>query len=369
MKIAYLSSSYVPSRRASSIQVMKMCSAFARAGHEVCLVTKRCRERMEPAVDDDFSFYGVEPRFEITKIARPARRGGGLGYAAGLYRFLRARRDRFSLVYCRELSGAWLSTRLALPTVLEVHEPMPGPISRRLLRSVLASSSCVRLVAISEALAEHLGSSYDVGNRCMVAHDGADPGEEPRSRAAGGRIRIGYAGHLYPGKGLEILLPLARQLDECDFVVLGGARDALEALRAGGLPKNLQLLGFVPPGEVAARYRDLDILVMPYQTRVAVAGGRSDAGRWMSPLKMFEYMAAGKPIVSSDLPVLREILRHGENAVLVPPDDPGAWARAIRSLSGDADRRRRLGATARDELLRGYTWDVRSRRVLAGLSV
>jgi len=85
----------------------------------------------------------------------------------------------------------------------------------------------------------------------------------------------------------------------------------------------------------------------------------------MSPLKIVEDMAAGKAIVASDLPVLKEFLRDGSNAVLAPASDEGAWAKRIRGLRADPEARRRIGAQARREFLEAYTWDHRARRVLA----
>ena len=85
----------------------------------------------------------------------------------------------------------------------------------------------------------------------------------------------------------------------------------------------------------------------------------------MSPLKIFESMAARKPIVCSDLPVLREILRHKETGWLAPPDDPEGWVSALRTLERDEGLRRALGDRAREELVREYTWDHRVQRLLS----
>ena len=87
----------------------------------------------------------------------------------------------------------------------------------------------------------------------------------------------------------------------------------------------------------------------------------------MSPLKVFEYMAAGKPILASDIPALREILRDGETALLLPPGEPEAWAAAARALLRDPGRAAALGARARAAFLAEYTWDARAARILAHL--
>jgi len=375
-RIVFVSSSYVPSRRASSVQVMKMCAAFSRQGHHVTLLSKACKQRQESTVRDPFDFYGVAADFEIEELPRPPWPGGGAVYALALYLFLRRNRHRLSLAYCRDTIGCWLATRLRIPAILEVHEPAPGPLRRQLVRSVLRSPSLLHLVAISRALKdEYLHTFPDFpAMRVVIAADGADPlPQDPQAERSmpsplesATSLRIGYVGQLYPGKGLEIIIPLATALPDHEFHVLGGQDERLRSVTASRLPQNLILHGFIPPGDLGAYYPRFDIVLMPYQPRVEVASGGSDVGRWMSPLKMFEYMAAGKAIVSSDLPVLREVLSDGRNALLVPPTDLDAWIRAIRRLAKDATFRALLGARARHDLEEFYTWALRATKVLAG---
>lgn len=406
MNVLYLSLSYVPSRRASGVHVMKMCAALARAGHRVELVTKRCPEREEPGVADPFAFYGVEPSFRLTGVRRPDARGGGLVYALGLLRLLRARRGEVDLVYARDPAGAWMAARLGLPLVFEAHRPPGGRLARRLHRGLFAAPSFRRLVVISNALAERFAAAglLPEGDRAVVAHDAADPPldgsgateppaagaalwaaspePEPATPPAGGSLataggssaarppgppRLGYVGHLYPGRGVELLAVLAGRLPDCELHVIGGSPADLARWQSAGAPANLILHGFVPPAELPARTRGFDVLLMPYQRRVAVASGRRYDSGWFSPMKLFEYMAAGRAIVSSDLPVLREVLRNGDTALLVPPDDLDAWERAVRRLLADPAERARLGRAARADLLAHHTWDARARRVLDGL--
>lgn len=371
MRILYLSGSYVPSRRADSIQVVATCAAFVRRGHSVRLVCKRTPARLEPGVDDVFAFYGVEDRFELLPLARPAWRGGGLVFAWAMRRLL-ARPPAPDLVYCRDPLGAHAAARRGLPFVFEAHVPPFGRVAARRLRRALAAPSCRRLIVISRALESHYRERghAPAGLQVIVAPDAAEAvaaGSSTPSRPAGARPAIGYVGHLYPGKGIERVLELAQAVAEADFHLLGGEEDALAALRSRELPSNVRLHGFVPPAQLPVRYRALDVTLLPYDRSVRGASGRSELGAWMSPMKLFEAMAAGKAILASDLPVLREVLEDGRNALLVPPEDLEGWVAALRRLLTDPDLRDRLGATARADHARSYTWDARARRVLDGL--
>jgi glycosyltransferase involved in cell wall biosynthesis len=353
---------------------MKMCAALARHGHDVELVSKRCAGRSEPGVADDFSFYGVEPGFRVTKVSRPDGLGGGLVYALGVAWLVWRRRGLTDLFYCRDLWGAWVAAALGLPVVFEAHGPPAGAMSRRLFRGLVRGRSFRRLVVISQALRELVAEMSLTPPRAhtVVAHDAADPAPEGAPPMAGGirsrRFRAGYVGHLFPGRGIELIAELARRMPAVEFVVVGGRERELGEWRSREHPANLVFRGFLPPGQVRTVFPEFDCLLMPYQRVVGVQSGRADTARYMSPLKLFEFMSTGLPIVASDLPVLREVLRDAENALLVPPDDAGAWERAIQRVKHDEGFAAALGACALREFLGGYTWDARSRLVLGGLA-
>lgn len=377
MRILYLTGSYFPSRRASSIQVTRMAGAFAHDGHDVTVIGKRSRSRTEKGVEDVFAYYGVPSVFRLLPLARPAFKGGGLLFRSAVQRFLRREGGTFDLLYCREPVSGEAAARLGLPLLFEAHVPPADGRAFRRLRSTLAAPGCLRLVTISEALLRHLRESDLVPESlsCVVAHDGAEralPSAEtpPGDRTLQGRpgARIGYLGQLYPGKGADLVVALAAALPELTFHLVGGDRSAVEALGKGSPPSNLIAHGFVPPAGVPALLQELDIVLLPYGTTVHGATGLSDLAPWMSPLKMFEAMAAGKAIVASDLPVLREVLEHRQTAWLVPPGHIADWVEALRTLSGDMALRESLGRRARTTFETGYTWETRARRVLDGLA-
>lgn len=368
MRILYLSLSYVPSRRASSVQVMKMCAALARQGHEVVLVVKTGPAAEAAKAADDFAFYGVEPSFRIEKLPRPARKGGGAIYAAAMARRLAALRRWADLVYCRDPVGGAAASLLRMPIVFEAHGLPGNRLQRAMWRQMIGSRGFVAMVTISDALRRDVRAEglLPDGIDCIVAHDAADvPVREPSATRTTGRPHIGYVGNLYKGRGIELLLDVARRMPEADFDVVGGSDGDIARWKAASPPENLHFHGFHPHARLHEFYDRFDLVVMPHSREGVVgASGASDISRWTSPMKMFEYMGSGVPMVASDLPVLQEVLRHGENALIARSDDVDDWIEKIRALIADPPLRARLAANAQQELNRHYTWDARARHVI-----
>ncbi|MEK8143060.1 glycosyltransferase family 4 protein [Streptomyces sp. M10(2022)] len=119
-------------------------------------------------------------------------------------------------------------------------------------------------------------------------------------------------------------------------------------------------------GRAGEYYARFDVVLAPTSAR-CTSGEAGETGRWASPMKVFEYMSHGCPMIASDLPVLREVLQDRVNCLLRPPEDPDAWAGALDELITDTALRRRLGAEGRRQVLERYTWRRRADVVLAGL--
>ena len=105
-------------------------------------------------------------------------------------------------------------------------------------------------------------------------------------------------------------------------------------------------------------------MLAPYEKSVSVAGDAGETATFMSPLKIFEYMSWSKAILCSDLPVLREVLADGANAILIPPDNLGAWRDALARLIREPETRLGLGRAARRDFIARHTWRRRARFVL-----
>ena len=370
-RIAYFSGSKIPSRAANGVHVMRMCAAFARAGHEVVLAAIQ-GDRVVGG--DDFETYGVAPRFRIVKHAM---------FSQGLVSRLRYARAaptlvrqviKPDLVYGRHLLSLSVAARWGVPVFFEAHQA-PTRLERLVERRLFRRPNFARLVVISEALGDEYRRCHPglPAQRILVAPDAADLPDSTDLDAAvslrrAGRLQVGYVGHLYPGKGMEMVAALARHMPDVDFHVVGGTEADLARWRAGsnGNGSNLVFHGHVSAVRTEAYRRAVDVLLAPYQALVRSAGGRAEIGRWMSPLKIFEYMGSGRAMIVSDLPVLREIVTDGVTALLVRPDDVDAWVGAVERLR-DPTLRQELGGRARAQLVARHTWAGRAADVLAGL--
>lgn len=370
MRIAYVAASPIPSSVASSVQVVKMCQGMARLGHEVILLAPD-RAEIRRDVADVPAFYGVDPCFEFRRASWPSA-SGRLYYLSAAALAWAARKARPDLVYGRFPEATAASADLGLPVIFETHLPVRSGGLRGLLhRRLLGHRHLRRIVVISNALKREYVRRYGAREDLLaVVPDAADDPGEAVARRLGPpeRLQVGYIGNLYPGKGVETVLALAVACPWADFHVVGGEPEQVRtwAERASGLA-NFRLHGYVPHGQTD-RYRlACDVLLAPYHRRVGTHGG-GEAGQWMSPLKLFEYMATGRAIVVSDLPVLREVVRDGVDTIMCEPENTVAWSDALCRLAADPGLRTRLGRAARAEFLRAHTWVARARAALEGVA-
>lgn len=368
MNIVYLHGAPVPSRAASTVQVMKMCDAFAALGHRVTLFAPRA-SAAEAAGGDVHARYGVRSGFAFESMIFPARFPWGLAMA--LQMAWQARRLRPDVVYARHAVAAYACAIARLTVIFEAHRPAAHlkRSERWALRRLVQHPRLRTLVAISGALRAQFANDWP-GPRApmLVAHDGADPARaapaEHASRAGAG-MQVGYIGNLFPGRGVDLVIDLARRCPEAVFHIVGGADADLAYWRPRAALQNLHLHGYLPHPEAQKMLQDFDVVLAPYGERVAVHGDPSaDISAYFSPLKLFEYMAAGKPIVCSDVAVLQEVVEPERTALVCRRDDAEDWACALRRLAAEPELRRRLGAAAREEFTRRYTWEARARHVL-----
>jgi glycosyltransferase involved in cell wall biosynthesis len=279
------------------------------------------------------------------------------------------------LFYARQVYCLAAVARLRVPMVFEAHTPPVNILQKHVEGWIYRQAHFTRLVVVSDALRREYQRLFPwlPDMRVTVAHDAAQPftpAPPPTSLAAlwPGRpncLQVGYVGHLYQGRGIGLITSLAKMLPDMDFHLVGGMERDINRWESACAEPNLHFHGFVAPQQLASYYARFDLVLAPYQQRVLGVGGKKETSRWMSPLKVFESMAAGKALVCSDHPVLHEVLTHGVNAWLVPASDPDAWRLALETLRDSTELREFLGRNAHADFLAHYTWEKRAEKVLA----
>jgi glycosyltransferase involved in cell wall biosynthesis len=383
VRILYYADIRLPLERANGIQTMETCHALALSGHEVTLIV---RPDTHAPRRDPYEYYGL-PRTAGLTIEQapvwgpePARRLGYLSFTLG-----RAMgRSRADVLFTRDLGVAAMLAQVPLPLrppfVYESHGYAPEvaaelprliatarPASGRKLKRLAAREALVwnaaaGYVTITGALAEFLTGLLGPRENLAVVPDGVRlPAERRWTPRPPDGATVGYAGHLYAWKGVDVLIEAIARLPQARALIVGGHEQEPDLGRVRGLARRLGLeeritfTGLVPPMSVAGLLEKATILVLPNLPSAT-------SSTFTSPLKLFEYMAAGRAIVASDLPALREILRDGGNALLVPAGDPDALAAAIRRLLDDEALTERLSRQAFADA-REFGWDRRAARL------
>jgi glycosyltransferase involved in cell wall biosynthesis len=370
MKIVCISSAQVPSDTANSIQVMKVCQAFKQLGHEVTLLLPEPRPSLSEAAGLQ-KHYGLQSLFEIEWL--PVRNRRAFPMRAGR----RARQLKPDLLYAWPIQSATLGLLNGFPSMLEMHDLPTGTFGPLWFRVFLAQPGRKRLLPITAALREALERRYPAlpKEQVMIASDGVDleryaslPDAENARRDLGlPKVQtVLCTGHLYAGRGADLFLKLAMKFPQASFVWVGGRPGDVTDWKnraAGQSLSNVIFTGFVPNERIPLFQSAADVLLMPYQRSVATSSGGNTAAI-CSPMKMFEYMAAGRAILTSDLPVLHEVL-DDSMALFCPPDDFGSWEAGLTTLLVDEKRCQALGQAACRAVTK-YSWIERARGLLQG---
>ncbi|HEX6462886.1 MAG TPA: glycosyltransferase family 4 protein [Vicinamibacterales bacterium] len=391
MRILYLADVRFPLERANGIQTMETCHALAARGHSISLAV---RPDTHNPKRDPFTFYGL-PRLEtlhleVVPVTGPPtwRRVGYVAFAVG-----RAMgRVRQDVIFTRDLGVAFALARLPRlvrgPLVYEAHTIAADEAAARhsmLTGSPDASPAKLRRLEARDAdvwrradgyvtithglkaeLERRLGGRTNVavvpdGTRLSADRAQCADAEHEGNSGTPEPFTIGYAGHLYPWKGVDLIIEAVAALPDTRALIIGGHEREQDLGRVKALAARLDcasrvtFTGQLPPPEVAARLCEADVLVLPNPASAV-------SSAFTSPLKLFEYMAAGRPIVASDLASIREVLSDERNALLMAPGSPQSLTGAIRRLKDDRALGRRLANQALNDVAE-YTWAKRAERL------
>lgn len=396
MKVAEIASGHIPSRWAHSINVVSHASAFAKAGHQVELFSverfyeARLRRQTSlaewygvhdipvtyvrengwkyyfetPLVQRAFGFFNRVTDHRYFPVSRTARK---------IARIVSERGIQFC--HCRSNDVVPPLLKLGIPLVWETHNPTVRtqvPIIRQILNE--AHNPNFRALFTQNKMVRDAYLALDFPQEKIVVHPNAIDLELYQPEQLDSQIKsirqemdtgreefvVAYTGHLYPGRGIDDLLEAAKRCAGFKFWVVGGNPEDVDRhkhhARQLGL-KNVVFTGFVSKGRIPAITRAADVLIMPY-TR------ETPTWREMSPIKMYEYLAAGRPVIATDLPNISEVIETGVHGLLVPEKSPAEIAHGIGKLAADAALCRQMGA-ASAKLAQKYSFRTRVEHILS----
>ena len=377
MKIIYISNSRIPTEKAHGFQIIKMCEAFSAAGAEIELWLPKRFNRIK---ENPFSYYGVKETFNIKKIpvidiiSLEKILGpivswiGSISFAILTFFYL-SKNQAPGIIYSRDQFVSWFLSFLNRKFIYEIHS---FPRNFRLHKRLWKKAYCI--IAITQGLKNLLVKHGINSEKILVAPDGVDleffnsisPSKEDNRIELGlspDDFLVGYVGRfktLDMEKGIKTMISTLPLLDkETKMVFVGGEEFEIKEYKnmANRLNVFTQCL-FVdhqPYLKVVKYMKAMDALIIPFPNTPHYAF-------YASPLKLFEYMAAGRPIIASDLPALREIL-NDKNALFFKPENTDDLARAVKMLKLSQTLEYHLSGQAFSDV-KQYTWHNRAKNIL-----
>ncbi|MFA6406334.1 MAG: glycosyltransferase family 4 protein [Patescibacteria group bacterium] len=365
----------MPTEKANGYQIAKMCEAFSNFGLDVTLVVPKRKNAIFSSL---FDYYSIKQNFQVRSL--PLFDWLTLDKALGRVAFyllsfsflLRVHKQIVpigSIVYSRTLEVAWLFSRKGYKTFFECHQ-MPNKKSRLFSFFIKPVTG---IIAITQGLKSDLVEKYGYpSKKILVAPDGVDletfniliTREEARKKLdlPMDKKIVLYTGHLYKWKGVDTLAQAVTSLPLDTLVyMVGGTEEEIKLFKQRNFDTSRIInVAARPREEIAVWLKAADVLILPNSGKEAISE------KYTSPLKLFEYMASGTPIVASDLPSIREIIGP-EDAEFFIADNPADLARAIRSLLADVDQAK-LKAEKAYALGKNFSWINRAKNILVFLA-
>jgi len=363
-----------PGKWANNFQVFKMCSAFSKYGIETTLLatnTNKAKRRYSNFKDTIWEYYGVNNRFNIDWINFNYPNIKFKQFFHGFVSSMKLRNKTFSIIYTRSEWVAIFSSILTQKKiVLELHN-FKNTFSQKIIAKLSKINNDINVVSITKALKKEL-INYGFNKNIIVSHDAVDLDMfniniNPKHLKNYYGIQnsnpiITHVGSIRKGRGFKTIVETAKRMKNCSFVFVCGHEEDVKIIDRQKNKKisNIIFIDFLPNSKIPEVLKMSDILLMSYTSDLETL-------RFTSPLKMFEYMASKKPIISSDFPVLREVL-NDNNSLLIRESDPISLEIGINKILSDKFFANKIANNAQIDVKK-YTWDSRAKKIIDSLNV
>ncbi len=277
------------------------------------------------------------------------------------------------VIYTWALQAACFANLQNIPTAMEFHDFPMGFIGPKLFKLFLYLKTKKLIMTTTLALAKGIEERFNLRidqDIMLIAPNGTDPerykslpGPEKARKFLGLKkgFTVGYTGHFYPGRGMNLLTEVARSMPKVNFLWVGGQEKDISPRQAELKTQsinNVTITGFIPNSRLPMYQAAADILVMPYGKIIEGSSGGNIA-RVINPMKMFDYLSTGRPIIASNLPVFHEVLNE-KFAIFCDPENENEWISTIEKLYKNGNLRSSMQKYAL-EAAKSYSWKNRAR--------
>ncbi len=371
MRVAYIcADSGIPvfGQKGCSIHVQEVIRSLLQKEVQVCLFTTCIGKQIPP----DFQGVKVYPLPTIPKVEPAVRERIVLSINPDLKLEL-SMAQPFDFIYERyslwSYSGMEYAQKKGIPGILEVNAPLileqekhRGLVDREQAEAVAKRvfRAASTIITVSSEIKDYVSQYVNDHSKIQVIPNGVNPQRFSQNlsrinKPSSDEFTLGFVGSLKPWHGLPILIDAFAHF-HCNhpntrLLIVGDGTERDRILRdiAGrNLESAVHLTGAVPPETVPHWLAQMDVAVAPYP---------QSEDFYFSPLKVYEYMAAGLPVIASNIGQIPEVIDHGVNGLLTPPGDVRALEKALEKLWREPSLRYCLGDLAREKILQHHTWE------------
>ena len=340
--VVYIADINLPSFRAHAIHVLKMVDNLCEVSRNVKLIVNFKDKGLNlKKIKKIFYLHNNIKNFQIDSVNLFKKKNDFFSRVKFGYNSSKILKNFGGLIITRSFYVSFFLYFYNKKHILEIHQELSGLTNFffRILQ-LFGYSNFTKIIFITKSLSDYY-KKFDLNYKILP--DAVDLRDFKYKKKLNSKIsRVFYVGSFYKGRGIELILDIAKLLPKKKFI-LYGKRD--EKMNENFLPKNVKIYNYVPFYKIPKILRKADLLLMPYSlSGVSINSNKIDTSKYASPMKMFEYLASGVPLISSNLKVLKEILKDKNNCLIAKDNDPKTWVENIMKLENKTKLKKKISS-------------------------